>query len=83
MKDQLRLATRSPENGDTEVLSVSDKGFTKVYSCNVFETCGPVRYHKDGERVYFETNKGAATDLAQLILFNPTTGKEELVESDQ
>ena len=43
---------------------------------------GPVQYHKDGQRVYFETNKGAATDLAQLILFNPTTGKEELVESD-
>src|SRR2546430_4699853 len=82
LKDQLRLATRSPENGDTEVLSVSDNGFTKVYSCNVFETCGPVRYHKDGQRVYFETNKGAATDLVQLILFNPTTGKEELVESD-
>jgi dipeptidyl aminopeptidase/acylaminoacyl peptidase len=82
LKDQLRLATRSPENGDTEVLSVSDKGFTKVYSCNVFESCGPVRYHKDGQRVYFLTNKGAATDLAQLILFNPATGKEELVESD-
>src|SRR2546426_4793624 len=77
LKDQLRLATRSAENGDTEVLSVSDKGFTKVYSCNVFETCGPVRYHKDGERVYFETNKGAATDLVQLMLFNPITGKEE------
>jgi len=82
LKDQLRLATRSPENGDTEVLSVSDKGFTKVYSCNVFETCGPVQYHKDGERLYLETNKGAATDLVQLILLNPTTGKEELVESD-
>jgi dipeptidyl aminopeptidase/acylaminoacyl peptidase len=82
LKDQLRLATRSAENGDTEVLSVSDKGFTKVYSCNVFENCGPVQYHKDGQRVYFLTNKGASTDLTQLILFNPSTGKEELVESD-
>ena len=82
LKDQLRLATRSAENGDTEILRVDDKGFTKVYSCNVFESCGPVQYHKDGQRVYFETNKGAEIDLTRLILFNPTTGKEELVESD-
>jgi dipeptidyl aminopeptidase/acylaminoacyl peptidase len=81
LKDQLRLASRSAENGDTEVLRVDDKGFTKVYSCNVFESCGPIQYHKDGQRVYFLTNKGA-TDLTQLILFNPATGKEEPFESD-
>jgi dipeptidyl aminopeptidase/acylaminoacyl peptidase len=80
LKDQLRMATRSAENGDTEVLRVDDKGFTKVYSCNVFESCGPIRYHKDGQRVYFQTNKGS--DLVRLELFNPTTGKEDLVEAD-
>ncbi|HYV09474.1 MAG TPA: alpha/beta fold hydrolase [Pyrinomonadaceae bacterium] len=82
LKDQLRLATRSAENGDTEVLRVDADKFTKVYSCSVFEACGPVRYHKDGERVYFQTNKGADVDLVRLELWNPTTGKEELVESD-
>src|SRR5438552_198859 len=82
LKDQLRLATRTNDNGDTEVLRVDDKGFTKVYSCNVFESCGPVRYHKDGRRVYFETNKGAGVDLVKLELFDPATGKEEIVESD-
>ncbi|PWT91117.1 MAG: S9 family peptidase [Blastocatellia bacterium] len=82
LKDQLRLATRSAENGDTEVLRVDANGFTKVYSCGVFETCGPVRYHKDGIRTYFTTNKGSDTDLIKLELFNPTTGTEELVESD-
>ena len=82
LKDQLRLATRAADNGDTEVLRVDDNGFTKVYSCNVFESCGPVRYHKDGQRVYFETNKGANVDLTRLELFDPATGKEELVESD-
>ena len=81
LKDQLRLATRSAENGDTEVLRVDSDKFTKVYSCTVFETCGPIRYHKDGERVYFQTNKGS-NDLVSLILFNPATGKEEFVESD-
>jgi dipeptidyl aminopeptidase/acylaminoacyl peptidase len=82
LKDQLRLALRVADNGDTEILRVDDKAFTKVYSCNVFEGCGPVRYHKDGRRVYFETNKGAGVDLTKLELFDPATGKEELVESD-
>lgn len=82
LKDHLRLATRVADNGDTEVLRVDDKGFTKVYSCNVFESCGPVRYHKDGQRVYFVTNRGAGVDLVRLVLFNPATGKEEFVESD-
>ncbi|HSP62176.1 MAG TPA: alpha/beta fold hydrolase, partial [Pyrinomonadaceae bacterium] len=82
LKDQLRLATRVADNGDTEVMRVDDRGFTKIYSCNVFESCGPVRYHKDGRRVYFETNKGAGVDLVKLELFDPATGKEELVESD-
>ena len=82
LKDQLRLATRSAENGDTEVLRVDADKFTKVYSCSVFESCGPIRYHKDGERVYFQTNKGADVDLVRLELFNPATGKEEVVESD-
>ncbi len=82
LKDQLRLATRVADNGDTEVLRVDEKGFTKVYSCNVFESCGPIRYHKDGQRVYFITNTGAGVDLTRLTLFNPTSGKEETVESD-
>jgi dipeptidyl aminopeptidase/acylaminoacyl peptidase len=82
LKGQLRMASRVADNGDTEVLRVDDKGFTKVYSCNVFETCGPVRYHKDGQRVYFVTNKGAGIDLVRLELFDPATGKEEVVESD-
>src|SRR5882724_1664632 len=82
LKDQLRMASRVADNGDTEILRVDDKGFTKIYSCNVFENCGPVRYHKDGQRVYFETNKGAGEDLVKLELFDPATGKEEFVESD-
>jgi dipeptidyl aminopeptidase/acylaminoacyl peptidase len=82
LKGQLRLASRVADNGDTEILRVDENKFAKVYSCNVFETCGPVRFHKDGQRVYFVTNKGAGADLVQLELFDPATGKEELVESD-
>jgi dipeptidyl aminopeptidase/acylaminoacyl peptidase len=82
LKDRLRLATRSAENGDTEVLRVDPDGFAKVYSCNVFETCRPIQFHKDGERTYFITNKGSNVNLIRLVLFNPATAKEELVDSD-
>ncbi len=81
LKGQLRLAARVADNGDTEILRVDPETFTKVYTCNVFESCGPVRFHKDGVRVYMETNKGEP-DLAGLILFDPTTEKVEAVESD-
>jgi len=81
LKDNLRLAGRVDEQGNTEVLRVDDKGFTKVYTCNVFEQCGPVQYHKDGRRVYFTTNKGDI-NLLRLELFDPETGKEEVVETD-
>ncbi len=78
---KLRLATRTLDNGDTEVLKVQPDGFATVYTCTVFETCGPSRFHKDGRRVYMETNKGDV-DLTRLVLFDPETRREELVESD-
>ncbi len=55
---------------------------TKVYSCSVFETCDVLRFHKDGKRAYLVTNKGDATDLAALALFDPESGEVETVESD-
>jgi dipeptidyl aminopeptidase/acylaminoacyl peptidase len=78
---KLRLATRTADNGDTDILRVDEAGFTKVYSCSVFESCGPVRFHKDATRVYMVTNKGDV-DLMRLTLFDPATSKEEVVESD-
>ena len=79
--DKLRLAARSAPNGDTEILKVDGDKFTQVYSCGVFETCDPMRFHKDNKRVYMESNKGDR-DLSQLVLFDPETGEEEFVEED-
>ncbi len=56
-------------------------GFTPIYSCNVFETCDPVQFHRDAQRVYIQTNKGDL-DLTTLALLDPATGKLETVESD-
>jgi dipeptidyl aminopeptidase/acylaminoacyl peptidase len=82
LQGQLRLATRGAQNGDTEILRVDADKFTQVYSCTVFETCAPVRFDRDGKRVYMQTNKGADVNLISLVLFDPETGKTETVESD-
>jgi dipeptidyl aminopeptidase/acylaminoacyl peptidase len=81
-KGQLRLATRAADNGDTEILRVDPQGFTKIYTCNVFESCAPQRFTKDNQRVYMITNKGDASDLIALTIFDPASGKEEMFESD-
>ena len=79
-KGNLRMATRSAENGDTEILRVDASGFTKIYSCSVFETCGPLQFLPDGSKVYVETNKGS--NLVSLALMDPATGETQTVESD-
>src|SRR4051812_7402397 len=77
----LRLAVRTTDKGDTEILRVDPTGFTQVYSCNVFETCSPLRFDKTNSKLYLETNKGEP-DLTRLVLFDPATKSEQLVESD-
>lgn len=80
--DKMRLALRSPQNGDTEILRFNADGTTtKIYSCDLFETCSPIAFHKDNKRVYIETNKGNL-DLVELELLDVATGKTEKVESD-
>lgn len=80
--DKLRLATRAAQSGDTEILKIGADGkATKIYSCSVFESCGPVRFHKDNKRVYVVTNKGDL-DLIELVLMDAETGAVTKVESD-
>lgn len=78
--DTLRLAVRSAENGDTEILRVDENGFTKIYACNVFESCDPVHFHKDGRRVYMVSNRSA--NFTRLTLLDVQSKKEDIVESD-
>lgn len=81
-KDRLRLAGRSAQNGDTEILKLLEDGTAvKIYSCDVFETCNPLRFHKDDKRVYISTNKGE-TDLTELALMDVETGEVTRVERD-
>lgn len=83
LSGNLRLAVRQTSDGGTEIIQVSESGLGEVvYSCDFGESCGPLRYHKDGERVYMSTNKGSDTNLSRLVLFNPDTKETEVIESD-
>lgn len=77
---QLRLATRSADNGDTEILRVDADKFTKIYSCDVFEQCNPIHFQKDNKLAYLQTNKGE--DLVGLALLDPATGQAKVLEND-
>jgi dipeptidyl aminopeptidase/acylaminoacyl peptidase len=79
---KLRLASKQTADGGTEILRVDPDTMVVVYSCSKDETADPIRFHKDGARVYMSTDKGADVNLSRLILFNPATGAEEPVESD-
>lgn len=79
--DKIRLSVRAAQNGDTEILSLDGETPELIYSCNVFEVCAPIRFHKDNKRFYMQTNKGDR-DLIQLVLFDPATKKETFVEQD-
>ncbi len=81
-KDQLRVAERSAENGDTEILRLDATGAVKIYSCTVLENCSVLRFHKDNKRFYMDSNAGSDVDLGRLTLFDLETSKADVVESD-
>ncbi len=82
LKDELRLATRSTEDGGMEILRVDEEAFVPIYRCSFEESCSVVKFHKDHEKVYIVSNKGQDIDLTQLLLLDPHAGTTELVESD-
>lgn len=81
-RGRLRLAVRAAPNGDTEILRVDADRFTKIYSCDVFETCRSLRFQKDSGQAYLETNHGDTADRMELVLLDPANGHTRLVQSD-
>ena len=77
----VRLATRQRPDGGTDIIVVEDGTLGRVlYQCGWEETCAASRFHKDGKRVYVQSNKGV--DLIGLLLVDVATGQAELVDSD-
>jgi dipeptidyl aminopeptidase/acylaminoacyl peptidase len=78
---KLRIAERTNNAGDTELLRVDADGFKKIYSCSVLETCGVAGFDASNRNVYLLTNKGAI-DLVELDRLDPATGAATKLESD-
>ena len=77
----LRLAERTNQAGDTQILRVDPDGFKQIYSCTVLEGCGVSGFDAANKQVYLTTNKGSL-DLTELQLLDPTTGATTKFESD-
>lgn len=83
LEGNVRLAVRQTGDGGTEIMPVTGgKLGEPIYTCSWQETCGPMRFHRDGKRVYLQTNKGDDVDLVRLMLMNAETGETTPVESD-
>ncbi|MGD1950112.1 MAG: alpha/beta fold hydrolase [Leptolyngbyaceae cyanobacterium] len=76
----VRLAHRQTLENGGEILAVEDDGFTPIYTCRIEETCVPLRFHEDGQRVYLMSNRDR--DLTQLELLDLETQQSQVVEAD-
>jgi dipeptidyl aminopeptidase/acylaminoacyl peptidase len=77
----LRLAERTNQAGDTEILRVNPDGFKLIYSCSVLEQCGVADFDAENQQVYLITNKGNV-DLTEIETLDPATGATKKYESD-
>jgi dipeptidyl aminopeptidase/acylaminoacyl peptidase len=80
--DSVRLATRANEDGSNDILRLDGKNLVKIYSTSPFETSSPYPFDKENKRFYLVTNKGDGRNFTQLVLFDPVTLQEELIEKD-
>jgi dipeptidyl aminopeptidase/acylaminoacyl peptidase len=80
-KGKIRTAERMGPNGELELLRVQGESLEPFYTCTAEESCSVVGIHRDGKRVYLNTNHGEH-DRSYLALVDLKTGRETLVESD-
>lgn len=79
--DQLRVLSKTDEQGNTVMLYKAKKELVPIYETNVNETAYIAGWNKDNSKFYLVTNKGDL-DLSKLFLMDPKTGDKELLEAD-
>lgn len=79
----VRLAYRQKPDGGAEFVTVSAGRLGQpVYTCSYEESCFPIRFNRQGDRVFVISNRGGEVDRTRLMLLDPSTGAVELIESD-
>lgn len=81
-EDNLRLATRSREDGTSELWRMDAKGETLLFSWDVLETAYPAGFTKDNKQVYMVSNVGDDIDFTQLYVMDIASGEMHFVEKD-
>ncbi|MBL8891008.1 MAG: S9 family peptidase [Planctomycetaceae bacterium] len=79
--DNLRLLTRTDEQGNTVWLRKDESGLTPIYETSVTENAAIAGWDATNEHIYLVTNKGDL-NLSTLYKMNVTTLSQELIESD-
>lgn len=80
--ENLRLATRSNPDGSTDLLRIDEKEFVKIYSSGTLENAYTLNWTPDNKQVYLVTNKGGDRNFTELVLLDPLSKNEVLVEKD-
>jgi dipeptidyl aminopeptidase/acylaminoacyl peptidase len=79
--ENLRLASRSNQDGSTEILRVDADKLTKIYEVGALESANVLAWDTNNKDFYLMTNKGDR-DKIELTLFDPLSMKETFVEKD-
>ena len=77
---ELKLASRSLNDGSNEILKKTDNGFERILTSTLEESLSPLKFRKDGN-IYFISNVGEP-DLIGLYLYDITSNEMSLIESD-
>lgn len=77
----VRIGVRYGPDGGVEFIRVAGDSINVIFGCAPHETCTPVRFHRDGRRLYLATNRGDR-DLTELVLLHPVSFEEEPVDRD-
>ncbi|MEO0041484.1 MAG: hypothetical protein RL329_932 [Bacteroidota bacterium] len=80
--ENLRLASRTNEDGTTDILRVEPDNMIKIYDCGALEQAYTLAFDKDNKHVYMVSNHGLENNFTRLMLLDPATGNETLVETD-
>ncbi len=79
--DQLRLLSKTDEQGNTVMLYKKGNELVPIYETTVNETAYAAAWNEDNSKFYLVSNAGDL-DLSTLFLMDPETGEKELIESD-
>jgi len=80
LNGNVRLAYRQTVERGNEILAVGDDELTPVYTCRIEETCMPLQFHPDGQRVYIMSNRDG--NLIQLELLDLENQQSQVLEAD-